>query len=236
MRSGSREDIGRVVEKQMRNWELACAQRHQEATADQPQVAEFIAISRMVGVGGSAVAAALGEKLGWPVWDRRILDVMAGNDDLRRRIYGSMDERDLDWLEEALRATGQPEFVRNDYFHVLRKTVLSLARQTGAIFLGRGADQILPRNSGLRVRLVAPLDWRIRQFADRAKLSATEASYEVRRIDRERNEFVWRHFGISADDPIRYDLTLNLASIAHDGVVELIRSAHAAVAERHARG
>ena len=106
----------KLVERQMRNWELARAQRLSVPAPQREEVEDFIAISRNAGAQGKVVAAELGEKLGWPVFGREILDVMAGDDDLRRQIYASMDERDLSWYEETLRALMQPEFVKNDYF------------------------------------------------------------------------------------------------------------------------
>ena len=87
-----------LVERQMRNWELARSQRFTEAAKRPAEVQEFICISRMVGVGHRAVTRPLGERLGWPVLDRQLLESMAGDDDLRQRIYHTMDQRDLGWL------------------------------------------------------------------------------------------------------------------------------------------
>jgi len=84
-----------MVEKQMRNWELAKAQRLTVPEPRRAEVEDFIAISRSVGAGGNSVAVVLGEALGWPVFDKEILQTMAGDDAIRREIYASMDERDI---------------------------------------------------------------------------------------------------------------------------------------------
>ena len=119
--------LSRLVEKQMRNWELARSQRISTPTPKQEEVEDFLCISRMVGVDDRQVAVLVGERLGWPVFDREILEAMAGDDDFRRQIYTSMDQRDLSWWEEALRSLMDRDFVRNDYFHRLCETLLSLA-------------------------------------------------------------------------------------------------------------
>ena len=220
----------KLVERQMRNWELARAQRLSVPAPQREEVEDFIAISRNAGARGKAVAAELGEKLGWPVFGREILDVMAGDDDLRRRVYASMDERDLNWYQETLRALTQPEFVKNDYFHRLTETVLSLARQGHAVFLGRGTDMILPRTIGFRVRLVAPSELCVKNFAIQRKLTPDQARVEVSRLEKERSEFIRNHFRIDAADSTRHDLMINMERFTPRQAVELILSGHSAAA------
>jgi len=217
--------LARLVERQMRNWELARAQRQDVPVEQRAVVGDFVAISREVGAGGRTVATLLGERLAWPVFDKEILNKMAGDDGLRRQIYDSMDERDIGWVEESLRSLMQPEFVRNDYLHRLTQTVLSLARQGGGVFLGRGSDRILPPDRGLRVRLVAPLEVRAQRYAERERRSLGDARDEIARIGKDRMEFVHRHFGIDSTDPTRYDLVINTAKLSPATAVDLIVAA-----------
>jgi cytidylate kinase len=210
----------------MRNWELSRAQRVPARPEDeQPEVADFIAISRTIGSGGSLVALALGERLGWPVYDREILQLMAGDDDVRKRLYEHMDERDTSWLDDAVRWVMQGEFRRDDYFYRLSETVLALARRQKAIFLGRGADAILPRDRGLRVRVTAQLEKRAAALTQRRGLSPEQARAEAERIDREREDFRRNHFGKDALDPSAFDLGLSLDQFSVEDAVELILAA-----------
>ena len=215
----------RLVERQMRNWELARAQRLSVPAPQRKDVEDFIAVSRAVGAGGVEVAARLGEALNWPVFDREILDVMAGDDEMRRQVYASMDERDMSWFEETASSLLQPEVVKNDYFHRLTETVLSLARQGHAVFLGRGADLILPQDIGFRVRLVAPRGTCVANLARRRNLSHKEAEAQVARLERQRAEFTQHHFQIDAADQTRHDLIINMGRFAPDQAVNLILSA-----------
>lgn len=217
--------LAKLVERQMCNWELSRAQRQTIPSAKRSEVEDFLTISRCVGIDGKSVAAALGSMLGWPVFDKEILHVMAGDDEIRQRIYESMDERDLSWCEEALRAVTEPEFIKNDYFHRLTDTVLSLARQGCAIFLGRGSDLILPRSVGFRVRLVAPTEWRVARFARERGMAADEAREEVAQLEHERSEFIRHHFHVDANDPSRYDVVINMARFTTEQTVDLILAA-----------
>jgi cytidylate kinase len=211
-----------LVERQMRNWELARSQRFNETESRSAEVQEFVCISRMVGVGHEAVTRPLGARLGWPVLDRELLDAMAGDDSLRQRIYRTMDERDMGWWEAAVRAVMDGEFVRDDYFHRLTETLLSLARQGSCVFVGRGADLVLPRSHGLRIRLVAPREARVRTFAAARQLAPDQAVAEMERIERQRAAFIQGHFGVAAEDPLRHDLIINLDRVMPEQATEMI--------------
>lgn len=218
-------DLARLVERQMRNWELARDQRLSERGPVPAPVEDFVCISRQVGTDGRRVAAILGDRLGWPLFDREILEAMAGDDDVRRQIYESMDQRDLSWWEETLRALMQSEFVRNDYFKRLSETLFSLARQGNCIFLGRGADLLLPAELGFRARLVAPGSFRVEKLAAGRTMTERESLQQMERIEAERERFFRRHFGVEVNAPDRYDVTINVARFSYEDAAEVILQA-----------
>lgn len=205
--------MSRLIERQLRNWELARAQRYIDPMAAQREVEEFITISRQVGAGGAEVASLVSERLGWPLFDREILTVMAGDDDLRRRVYSSMDERDVGWLEETVRALLHPGYSRSEYFHRLTRTVLSLARQGKSIFLGRGADLILPPGLGLRVSIVAPEAQRLRAIMQTTGQSEEDARRELVRLEQDRREFLHGIARKEVEPESRFDLVISLARL-----------------------
>lgn len=219
--------IAAAVERQMRNWELSRLQRlaAEKTPEKRDEVAEFVTISRRVGSTGGLISQMLGKRLGWPVFDREILQHMAGDDDVRTRLYEKMDERDTSWIESALRWLLQGEFRKEDYFVRLSETVLALARQGPAIFLGRGADLVLPRERGLRVRLIASEETRVAAYAQQHGLDEKAARAEMRRIDADREIFIRNHFDIDPDEPTRFDMLLNLDRFSTEDVLELIATA-----------
>ena len=216
-------EMERLVERQLRNWELARSQRV-EPPFKKNSVQEFVAISRQAGSMGCEVARQLAEKLGWPLFDKEILHAMAGEDALRQRLYESMDERDVGWLEQLLTPLAKGGFAMHDYFPVLTRTVLMLARGSTAVFLGRAADLILPRDHGLRIRIVASIENRVKRLAKQLNISEESARHEAHKIDRERSDFVRHHYHIEIDDPARCDLTINTDRVPAEDAVELILS------------
>ncbi|MEK6644116.1 MAG: cytidylate kinase-like family protein [Planctomycetota bacterium] len=219
-------EIDAQIERQIRNWELARQQKTEPTTSVERPVEEFIAISRAAGLPADDIATALHERVGWPVFDKEILQAMSGDDVYRKRLYATMDERDLSWLEECLRAIGVDRYsARNDYFHRLRETVLALARQSHAIFVGRAADLILPGNVGMRIRLSASHDFCVRQYAARAGVSPSAAEQAVEELERERAKFFLNHFGVEASEPTRHDLILNMERFTAEQAVDVILAA-----------
>jgi len=221
--------LTKVVERQMRNWELARAQTQRPKTGPSGPadygVFDFVTIANDVGGGGGDIGNMLGERLGWPVFDREILSAMAADDEVRTRMYRSMDERDIGWFEEAMRTFIRGEFQKNDYFHRLTETLLCLARQSHAIFIGRSSDLILPRNKGLRVKVICSYERRLANFAKHSGGTLKEAAKQVERISRERAAFIWHNFQIDILEPTRFDLLIHTERFTPQQAVELILQA-----------
>lgn len=218
--------VSQLIEKQMRNWELARAQKLDDVPVEKrPEVQDFVCVSRMVGIDGRHLAAELSERLGWPYFDKDLLEAMAGDSFDRKAIYASMDERDLTWSEEIMRGFFETKFVKNDYFKRLCETVLLLTRKGHAVFLGRGVDLILPRHLGFRVRLAAPLQVRVKSLAEQLGSGEAAAKAEISRIEQERARYFDRHFRVAVDDPTRHDMMLNMESFTAAEAAELILKA-----------
>ncbi len=205
--------LEKLVQKQMRNWELAKSQRPEAVVIKRPAVEPFLAISRPVGAlseNETGLVAALGEELGWPVFDKQILQAMAENDSVREQLYKSMDERDLSWFEETLRGLMSGPVKKNDYFSRLTETILTTARQSKAVFLGRAADLILPQGIGFRVRLTSSRKNCAKRHAADQQIDIAQAVEEVERVQAERDDFAYRYFNVPKDDQTRYDLVVNV--------------------------
>ena len=150
---------------------------------------------------------------------------MARDDEVRESLYRSMDERDLSWFESVFRTLAQQEFRKNDYFHRLTQVILWLGRQGPAIYVGRSADLILPKDKGLRVKVIASMERCIENFARYNNTSPEQARREIDRIERERREFVENHFHVDPDTATRFDLQIRVDRFATSQVVEIIRCA-----------
>jgi hypothetical protein len=113
-----------------------------------------------------------------------------------------------------------------DEFQVYRRVagaVRALARAGRAIIVGRGgvyAASDLP--GGVHIRLVAPLQGRVRHMARVLNFTEVAAAREVRRLDRYRETFHRRYWPDHALLPEIFTLTLNSAQVEVAQMVECI--------------
>jgi cytidylate kinase len=185
-----------------------------------------IAISREAGANGTAVAQAVAERQGWPVYNQELLRVIAGKMEVGASLLESVDEKHCSWVEDCVDALGLASAVPQCAFvHHLVTTLLSLAAHGGCVIVGRGAAQVLPPARTLRVRLVGPREERIHRVRDRLGVSHAEAARWVERIDHDRAQFVRDHFHKDPADPAAYDLVLNSSRFSAAECAELILDA-----------
>jgi len=234
--AGEALNIARFVERQMRNWELARQQTAAEAVPSTTEPVKFyIAISREVGSEGEKVAECLSRCLGWSKYDREILDYMAEREEIRRRLYELLDERQRNWLHQLLEPLeplgGGAMTTRDAYFTRLTEAIVAIAQQEHAIFVGRGANFILPTDRGLAVRIVAPLRRRVQRTAETEGLDERAARERIEELESQRADFLAKHFGRWPYDPRRYDVVLNAASFSIEQMCEIVR-----IAARHKSG
>jgi cytidylate kinase len=182
-----------------------------------------ITISREAGALGTSVATEVGRRLSWPVYDREILNTIAEKIRQLPQHVEAVDERPGYWMEECLASLMNEYHVSADrYVKYLIGTVRGLGAVGRCILVGRGANFILPAQTTLRVRLVAALEDRVQVIARQRDLSPREASAWIKETDRNRFEFVKRHFDKDPNDPRYYDLVLNMSRLSIDEASDII--------------
>lgn len=196
-----------------------------------------IALSRETGAGGSAVGRELGTRLGWPVYDHQLLERIAQDMKLRVDLLKSVDEKHVEWLQECIQAFASSLPVsESSYVRHLHETLVSLSAHGDCIIVGRGAAQVLPPATTLRVRLIASREDRLRAVSDELGLSASEAARHIETSDRERIRFIREHFQKDPTDPLSYDLLLNTSRFSIGDCAALIAEALHRVSRAVAKG
>jgi cytidylate kinase len=186
----------------------------------------YLLISREKGAGGNAVAQLVGRRLGWQVFDNKIVDEIAQKAHVRRQLIESLDERDQAAIQDIIGQWLNPQEIgTSGYLVYLKQIVLTLGHQGDVVIVGHGARFILPDQFGFSVRMVAPIQARIRRIAVKARLNLEAARVEVERIDRERVKLVRRHFGHDVTDPLSHDLIINTAAISVEAAAEVVLTA-----------
>ena len=111
----------------------------------------------------------------------------------------------------------------DDYVRMTQEVMMQLAQESDVVFVGRGSQSLLGFVPGvLHVRLVAPMDFRIRTVVERDGLTEEGARAEIHKVDAERRQYIKRHYGIEWDDPKHYHMVLNTGQFGVERSAALI--------------
>lgn len=95
------------------------------------------------------------------------------------------------------------------------------------VIVGRAGMSVLEdRKDALHVRLVAPLEWRVRETQRVESCSEEEARIKVEADDNRRSQYVKQFYGEDCANPELYHLVINVARVGRrDGVAQIIARA-----------
>ena len=227
--------IAAFAEQQMRTWtrvqEAATgATSRQESGRSTAEATCYVAISREAGAAGSLVARLVGEHLGWKVYDRNLLDHVAQRHKESRLMLDLVDETKSNWVYDVLGTWMDRQIIPHEKYVVqVNHLIQVLARSASAVFVGRGAQFLLPPSKTLAVRIVASEAFRAERVRQRRNVGLSEALDWIQRTDRGRQEYIQRFFHRDINDPRLFDLVLNTERLepagAADQIIHMVRRA-----------
>jgi CMP/dCMP kinase len=195
-----------------------------------------ITISRMYGSGGSEVAQRVAAALGWSLLDNDIVDAIAERSGLTRAEVTAQDERVPSLVERLASALslGSPEMLppvptgpvetTEERIVAVTQRVIEEAVQAGpAVFVGRGAQCLLAeREDALHVFCYAPRA-ALRKYAmDTFRVGQDEADKMVAEQNKQREQYVRRHWNRNWLAHENYHLCVNTAWLGLDGAAALV--------------
>jgi len=190
------------------------------------ELGPFLAVSRKAGSGGAEVARLVGQRLGWRVLDRELVEDLAQQLELSPKLLALMDETRTNWFSDSLLNLMNSRLVLQDSYVAMLGKMMALAACDGnVVFVGRGAHIMLPRPAGLSVRVVGSREFRIRQMAAREELDERTAERRVDELEASRSDFMHRQFRVDPDDPNLYDLIVDASVFGVEGTADVIQRA-----------
>lgn len=176
-----------------------------------------LAISREAGARGGSIARRVGQLLGWQVYGQDTLALLSRDDNARQELLANTPAAAAAWANREAAA-----HVAGDDTGELVKLVFALAARGEVVIVGRGAGFLLPTDSTLNVRIIAPHAERVAYLAQWLRLTTEEAEDELAARDRVRAALHAAVTGRAAKDPTQYDLVLNSGRLGEAGCAELI--------------
>lgn len=164
----------------------------------------IVTVSRGTFSGGKAFAECLSARLGYRCIDRDML--------VRKAATRRVSEYDLRAALELPPAfPGRFNHTRYIYLALIHAALIEEVRTGRAVYHGLAGHLLLKGAPGLlRLRIIAPMEYRIRAAQQRLNLSRGEVSAHIESMDRDRRKWTQFLYGLDWAEPSLYDLIINL--------------------------
>jgi cytidylate kinase len=169
--------------------------------------------------------------------DHELVDLVAAELGTEGSALELLDEEQSNWIRDVLGDFMPGEIINRDsYVSHLGKVVKLLAMRGRIVLFGHGAPCFLPRDRGLRLRIVAPLEDRTRRLAQEERVGEDRARALITELERSHAAFVSHYFAQDVSSPDMYDLILNSGFLTVDGMVRVaLEGAHQAGMDAHSQ-
>lgn len=218
----------KLIENQIHRWILEQKAAKEAEGRTRPAAPEgplrpIITVSSQIGSGGTELAEMVAVRLGYPLMDHEMIDVVAEESGVDKGVLEALDQHTRSGIEQWVDGVLHNRLVSGeDYVRSLGKALITISRTGSAVVVGRGANFILDGEPGLHVRTVAGFDFRVRRVVRLQGMDREEAGELVARTDKERAGFVERYIHRDITDPEAYDLMLNLERVGLERGVDLV--------------
>ena len=199
----------------------------------------YITIGRQKGAGGLEIAKRLSEEFGIPQYDKQLLDIAAKESGMCKEIFAEIDERRgskfISGFFSGIMGSLYSEYGassginREDLFRIQSDSIIKIANEGSAIFVGRCADYILrERANCINIFITATPQERVERLLECGKITNAEKYSKdemvelLEKSDSKRenyyNYFTYKQWGAAAS----YDLCLNSSLLGIEGCVKVI--------------
>lgn len=204
-----------IVQAQLEKWQRDGIQQN-----------EFvITISRQAGAGGSEIARVLAQKTKMDLMAGQIIQRVAESSKMSAKVIESLDEKSVSAMESWVKSIFSSQRPSpNEYLGHLSRVMATIGKHGNAIIVGRGANYILPPQTTFRVKIIAPMEYRIESMMRIRNLSREESKKYIEKRDAERIAFVRTYFQTDwlEVNPLSFDMVINTEKVGIDGAVAAI--------------
>ncbi len=202
------------------------------APSRQRKVRPAVTLSRQAGCGALVVAQKLAALLQpglppedppWTVFDRNLMDKVLEDHNLPARLAKFLPEDRATELQDITDKLFGLRPASWTMIQLTSETILKLAALGNVILIGRAANIITAKlPQVVHVRLVAPLEARLKHCQEHYEMTAKAARDFCQREDEGRRRYLKKYFQSDLEDALRYDLTVNTGAVAFDTAAGLI--------------
>jgi cytidylate kinase len=167
-----------------------------------------ITISRGSFSGGKTLAQCLSKSLNYRCVDRDVIVERAA-------ARGVSQEELQDAMQKPPTFLERLQHKKYLYLVLIQAALADEVRTGKAVYHGNAGHLLLRGGPHiLRVRIIAPLELRLKMAQDRLKYSRAEALEYITRMDQDRRKWTHYLYGVDWGDPSLYDIVLNLEYVS----------------------
>ena len=179
-----------------------------------------ITISSEPGSGGRVIARGLAKRLNIDLFDRDIVKEIAESAHISGAVIETMEKERLSGIKDFISSLVNDRYLwPGVYLYHLMKVVAAIASHGNAIIVGRGANFLIPPEDRLSIRVIAPLETRVKNVAKEHGVTREEAKRRVINRENRRAAFIRQSFNAEVADPQNYDLVINTAKLDMDAAL-----------------
>lgn len=168
----------------------------------------IITISRGSMSGGEALAQCLAKTLNYPILGREILVEAAAK-------LGVKEETLVAKFEKSPSLWARLTSERRLYLVAVQAELAERCVEGNLVYHGHAGHLLLKGIPNvLRVRLIAPIEMRIRTVMEKQRLTRKEAEEYIKAVDEERIRWTKFIYGVDWRDPSLYDIIINLEKLS----------------------
>jgi cytidylate kinase len=213
--------VEQIIEEQVRRWQIMRTEEKKEE-----ERISTVTFSREHGSGGDILAERLAKKLGYELFHQEVLHNMAESARVSVQFLETLDEKGVSVLDEWISSLVDKRHLWPDrYLQHLMKIVGTIGNHGQAIIIGRGSNFVLPPNKRLSIRVIAPMEERIRNVSKELDITVEEAKQRVIKIESDRKAFIKKYFNADIADIFNYDLIINTGTLGIDEAVNAVNGA-----------
>ena len=214
--------IEQFVKNQLEKWESAYPKDKAKTEARLP----VITVSMEPGSGGSVMGQKIAERLGFSYFHRDIVEEISKSAKIRSTVVNTLEKKRLSGVKDFISSLLEEHYIHPDtYLNHLLEVISTIGKHGRAVIVGRGANFILPADDIFSVRVIAPMEKRIRNVALEYRVTSEEAKRRVIRRESRRKAFVRQSFHADISDPIQYNMVINTDKMSVAAAVEAVIAA-----------
>lgn len=216
--------MDRMVQSQVDKWRKLFARASQQGLKiENFQGGPIMTFSREAGAGGSDIARRVAKALNLDLIGGQIIQHVADSAKMSRKVIDTLDEREVTFRETLLSSLfGDNRPWPGEFLHHLSRVIGTIGIFGNVIIIGRGANYVLPKEKVFRVRIIAPMELRIKYFMEDRGYTKAEAEQYIVKRDGNRKAFVRKYFSADIADPQYYDMIMNTEKISMASATESI--------------